>query len=169
MEIILWLGFTTTRVTMLKGHSIRKVKNHCPRWRCSQYFIASGRLRTTALDKDAHRFPSSRKMWRKSRQKCRNKTGSQKRNVEAKKNAVTRMIFSLEGFKTRSEQTNEAWVTLRMKWQDIILGGSKEVSIAYGRSSVRQTITHIIGDSEIKEQRQHMKNTVAGKTIKFDE
>jgi hypothetical protein len=28
MKIILWLGITTTRGTVLKGHSIRQVKNH---------------------------------------------------------------------------------------------------------------------------------------------
>jgi hypothetical protein len=31
MNIILWLGVTTTWGTVLKGHSIRKVENHCLR------------------------------------------------------------------------------------------------------------------------------------------
>jgi hypothetical protein len=41
-KIILWLGVTTTRRTVLKGHSIRKVENHCYRWwyiTWSQFYV----------------------------------------------------------------------------------------------------------------------------------
>jgi hypothetical protein len=31
MSILLWLAVTTTCGTILKGHSIRKVENHCSR------------------------------------------------------------------------------------------------------------------------------------------
>jgi hypothetical protein len=39
MKITLWLGMTTTYGAELKGHSVRKIENHCSRVRKNEAFL----------------------------------------------------------------------------------------------------------------------------------